>query len=907
MTNSLRKSIFLLAAATLQGAAAQTYQATPDAVPGGMCYYEVNGAPAGASGSETLTGWPSAAGTAVAYYIHMPAGAAKGALQATVGNGKTASMRLSIKSMTTGASVADGLTFSLAGKGESTATEAFAGLRFPETGWYRFELTCTSGSSAIADVESWQIYKESTTTAFSANYLSSPSVHLNSWGTTDPDAPSGAAYDWCYQEAMIPESSDVAGTYCMTLGILSGYMGIQVNGPDRHDVIFSMWDNGSTDEDPDLPDYLRSGSLDAGEGVLIERFGNEGTGTKAFRTGNYWRPGQWVKFLTNARPEEVNVTVTDADGSQRVITYHNTLVTAWYKAEGVDEDWQYIATHRLSGANRYFEGWYSFLENYSWTSGQVERKAYYRHGYMRSMASGRWSNRNTVGFSHTDGGSATGARNDYGQGRSDEYDNCFFMSTGGYTPTVQTDKSVPLKTDFTPATDEELARLLERVDQAVRTEQANNFDKEIQASCPQHDTKDWSVTAYSDQADSGEGSNGRAAQTIDGDQDTYWHSRWADGEAGYPHWLSIKAAERVSIASIGLTQKRGSNYRPKYLNVYTSDNGTQWTRVATQLEVADTEEAYVQLPEAISTQYVKLEFTEGQTGGNLLYINEITFHGTPDLTTIRTKAEALLAGANRFGGYAMTDLAEVAAIYDEGRVTDAEALAGAMQEVMRTAQPLKYGVVGDLSALSSFKAYQLHNVNGYGTAIRRPGNANVWLGETTASGGDIADDDFRTAVDVTQPDNNWLIIRSEARGTYYLVNMGSYEFVTTGHPSVLTPEATPISISRVDGGFVFNSSADSRDYLCASPQFAAEPVCNWTSTDAGSVWEIRDNYALTPDIEEVRRIIEAIETSGTLTGLEPARPALPAEAQRTYDLSGRLVARPAAGVYIVNGRKRLVR
>ena len=46
-------------------------------------------------------------------------------------------------------------------------------------------------------------------------------------------------------------------------------------------ALFSAWDNGDTDKNPNLPSYLRSGAIDNNTDVKISRFGNEGTGIQS--------------------------------------------------------------------------------------------------------------------------------------------------------------------------------------------------------------------------------------------------------------------------------------------------------------------------------------------------------------------------------------------------------------------------------------------------------------------------------------------------------------------------------------------------------------------------------------------------------------------------------------------------
>lgn len=132
----------------------------------------------------------------------------------------------------------------------------------------------------------------------------------------------------------------------------------------------------------------------------MNRFGNEGTGVQTYRRGNYWTPGTYVQFITNCRPETTSYTTIE-NGKTVVHEQHNMLVSTWFNAlDG--KGWQYMATVRKRNSSTYFSSWYSFLENYVWANGQASRKAYYRNGYGRSRATGKWYNFNSVGFGHSE-------------------------------------------------------------------------------------------------------------------------------------------------------------------------------------------------------------------------------------------------------------------------------------------------------------------------------------------------------------------------------------------------------------------------------------------------------------------------------------------------------------------------
>lgn len=136
--------------------------------------------------------------------------------------------------------------------------------------------------------------------------------------------------------------------------------GVQADGTPAHDVLFSMWDDGSTDEDPNLPEYMRAGVVDCDSLTITNRFGNEGTGVQTYRRGDCWIPGRFVQFITNARREQTSYTTIE-NGKEVEHKQNNILVSAWYNAQD-GKGWQYMATVRKRNSTDLFSSWYSFLE-----------------------------------------------------------------------------------------------------------------------------------------------------------------------------------------------------------------------------------------------------------------------------------------------------------------------------------------------------------------------------------------------------------------------------------------------------------------------------------------------------------------------------------------------------------------
>ncbi len=556
---------------------------------------------------NSLTAWTDANACAV-YYFHQPAATVTNTIKLNVKKGYSAKFRLTIIAPDAPDVQLFSKTFTANGT-DSNVDVTVGDVTFKRSAYYRYRLECLSGNQNINLIRSFKFKTTATEKPYVANYLSSPSVHLTSWASTDPNAPKGDAYDWCFMEIMLPQESDIIGTYAMALGVLNGYMGIQTNGyaadgSPRHDVLFSMWDDGSTDEDPNLPEYLRAGAVDWDPLTTTNRFGNEGTGVQTYRKGPYWTPGKYVQFITNCRPETTSYT-TEVNGKPTVHTQHNMLVSAWFNAlDG--KGWQYMATVRKRNSTTYFDSWYSFLENYNPSTGQANRIAYYRNGYMRARSNGKWYNRNSVGFGHTDGGDNTGARTDYGQGATDNpADRTFFMQTGGYTSTNKTKTTVALATDYTPVDTINITPLNDRVLTAIANEKERNEKEQLFNDNILKKTG-WKAIEYSSEETAGEGSNGRAQQIVDGDDNTYWHPQWYTGTAQLPHHIVVDMQEKKNVGGFEIKMGDNPNRYIKAYDIYGSTDNTNWTLLCSDDNAPSKSSFRVILGKAANIRYFKI-------------------------------------------------------------------------------------------------------------------------------------------------------------------------------------------------------------------------------------------------------------------------------------------------------------
>ena len=608
--------------------AAQGYVETLDGKPGASGIYipgegrDDNGI---ATNYNSLSAWTDANACAV-YYFHQPAATVTNTIKLNVKKGYSAKFRLTIIAPDAPDVQLFSKTFTANGT-DSNVEVAIGDVTFKRSAYYRYRLECLSGNQNINLIRSFKFKTTATEKPYVANYLSSPSVHLNSWGSTDPNAPKGDAYDWCFMEIMLPQESDIIGTYAMALGVLNGYMGIQTNGyaadgSPRHDVLFSMWDDGSTDEDPNLPEYLRAGAVDWDPLTTTNRFGNEGTGVQTYRKGPYWTPGKYVQFITNCRPETTSYT-TEVNGKPTVHTQHNMLVSAWFNAlDG--KGWQYMATVRKRNSSTYFDSWYSFLENYNASTGQANRIAYYRNGYMRARSNGKWYNRNSVWFSNTDGDSNTGARTDYGQGATDNpADRTFFMQTGGYTSTNKTKTTVALATDYTPVDTINITPLNDRVLTAIANEKERNEKEQLFNDNILKKTG-WKAIEYSSEETTGEGSNGRAQQIVDGYDNTYWHPQWYTGTAQLPHYIVVDMQEKKNVGGFEIKMGDNPNRYIKAYDIYGSTDNANWTLLCSDDNAPSKSSFRVILGKAADIRYFKIVVRQTTaTDGPFLRIYEM--------------------------------------------------------------------------------------------------------------------------------------------------------------------------------------------------------------------------------------------------------------------------------------------
>lgn len=477
--------LFCVALLRVMSAWAVDYNPVADYIQSGHCYIETNGEYFSASCNQNNLAWPASGKAVIIYGLHMPAGHVRADLILLPKQGKTATLHMRLLDTEHGITVASFDTTLVDTRSRIDTLEIMPDVVLPEDRWYRMELSADGGYNAISRLQGMLFQRESDDPVVDCATNMAQSVHLHSYAST-ASVPQGEAYDWMYLEVMVPSQYEALNTYVMSIGSDGQYGGIQSIRQGvtyKRQVIYSIWDHGDVDADPNLPDYLRSGALALGPDVTTVRFGGEGTGISArYPDGQWWTPDHWMQFLVFARPEAVEVEVKNPDGTVSTLVYENTLQTMWFKQDDAD-GWRYFATLRQSGINHLYSSMYSFIENWSYAGGEFYRRAYFRNPTFRSAASGKWYPRNKVTFGHTwNDAEPRRSRTDFGHGVTSLYDNAYYMETGGFYDTNDSASVLPMpQAPYVWVDTIDTQALRDQVDRAFRSAMSSETEAKVKS------------------------------------------------------------------------------------------------------------------------------------------------------------------------------------------------------------------------------------------------------------------------------------------------------------------------------------------------------------------------------------------------------------------------------------------
>jgi beta-galactosidase len=126
-------------------------------------------------------------------------------------------------------------------------------------------------------------------------------------------------------------------------------------------------------------------------------------------------------------------------------------------------------------------------------------------------------------------------------------------------------------------------------------------------------------------ASSFEPGEGELEHAVDGDEQTYWHSRWSGGASQPPHFLVIDYGQPLNIEGVRYVARMDSeNGHVKDYEIYLSGDGQEWGKPAAKGSFrGDASDEVVQLRKIIRARYVKFVALNEQNGQPFASVAEL--------------------------------------------------------------------------------------------------------------------------------------------------------------------------------------------------------------------------------------------------------------------------------------------
>jgi hypothetical protein len=214
--------------------------------------------------------------------------------------------------------------------------------------------------------------------------------------------------EWIYSEIKVPNGEAPLKTYYCVIQGYQYYCGIQTNSKTERRIIFSAWDTRGGKNNVDIPDAEKAVLVSAGDGVVFNRFNNEGSGIHTHYRFD-WKEDSTYKFVVHTVPDPVSKTTT---------------VTLFVEIERI---WKLMATIRRPEFIGYEKGAGAFMEDFTGRDDQHRRSASFQNTWVRNV-SGKWSEINKAWF-YLPFGDRNRKMKDYGCGLSTT--NGFMLISGG--------------------------------------------------------------------------------------------------------------------------------------------------------------------------------------------------------------------------------------------------------------------------------------------------------------------------------------------------------------------------------------------------------------------------------------------------------------------------------------------
>jgi beta-galactosidase len=131
----------------------------------------------------------------------------------------------------------------------------------------------------------------------------------------------------------------------------------------------------------------------------------------------------------------------------------------------------------------------------------------------------------------------------------------------------------------------------------------------------------WAIVA----ASSFEPGEGEPIHAVDGDPDTFWHSRWSGEAAQPPHYLIIDFATQLNVAAITYTARKDMDHgHVRDYEIFLSNDAKVWEAPAAKGRFRrGADEETIRLPQPVKARYLKFVALSEQTGQSYATVAEL--------------------------------------------------------------------------------------------------------------------------------------------------------------------------------------------------------------------------------------------------------------------------------------------
>lgn len=159
-----------------------------------------------------------------------------------------------------------------------------------------------------------------------------------------------------------------------------------------------------------------------------------------------------------------------------------------------------------------------------------------------------------------------------------------------------------------------VAEKTEKAEAAQRKALADGTEATTTETPVIYDRSDWTITADGWNADNG---TGKVEAIIDGKTNTYWHSDYTNNNQDMPHWFMVDMKKAQKVGAVGIVTRQaavGVNGHIKDYEIWTGTDANSLTKQTEGTLTYSLDEEWINLPQQVDAQYVKVVIKSAQNG-----------------------------------------------------------------------------------------------------------------------------------------------------------------------------------------------------------------------------------------------------------------------------------------------------